>query len=245
MTWVKICGITNLDDALVAVDAGADAVGFVFYVKSPRFVNIETAREIIAELPENMEKVGVFVGNADVEFGIEFVDVGLTATQDYLLATEIEKQNPEGTKAFGASLFPKLKKTIMALPAEYFSPESATELVASFERLRSPSDGHPGMAAAFFDTLLLDSGGLREPGGTGETFDWERAKPAIRALQQGGLRVIAAGGLRTDNVGDAIRILHPWGVDVASGVEARPGKKDPEKVRAFVRAVREYDARVS
>lgn len=245
MTWVKICGITNLEDALIAVDAGADAVGFVFYEKSPRFVTVKTAREIIAKLPENVERVGVFVLNANIKFGIEFVDVGLTATQNYLLATEAEKQDPEGTKAFGASLFPKLKKSLMALPAEYFSPESATKLVTDFERLRNLGQGHPGMPDSYFDTFLLDSGGLREPGGTGETFDWEKAKPVIRTLHHGGLKVIVAGGLRTDNVSDAISILRPWGVDVASGVEERPGKKNPEKVRGFVKAVREYDARVS
>jgi phosphoribosylanthranilate isomerase len=245
MTWVKICGITNLDDALVAVDAGADAVGFVFYEKSPRFVKVETARAIVAQLPERVGKVGVFVSNANVEFGIEFVDVGLTATQYYLLASEPNKEVSETPKAFGRNAFPTLKKSFMALPAAYFREENAKKLVVDFGRLRNPSAGSPGMRDGFLDTLLLDSGGLREPGGTGETFDWEKAKPAVTTLQQGGLKVIVAGGLRTENVGDAMRILHPWGVDVASGVEARPGKKDPGKVRAFVEAVREYDAKVS
>jgi phosphoribosylanthranilate isomerase len=246
MTWVKICGITNLEDALVAVDAGADAVGFVFYEKSPRFVSVEAAREIIAQLPVSVEKVGVFVSNANVKFGIEFVDVGLTATQSYLLATESARQDDTGqTKAFGRGAFPTLKKSFVAFPAECFSLESATKLVASFEDLRGADNGHLGMVDGFFDTLLLDSGGLRQPGGTGETFDWEKARAVLAILQQGGLKAIVAGGLKPENVSEAIRVLHPWGVDVASGVEARPGKKDSEKVRAFVRAVREHDAKVS
>jgi len=245
MTWVKICGITNLDDALVAVDAGADAVGFVFYEKSPRFVSVESAREIIAELPESVEKVGIFVGNAGVEFGTEFANVGLTAMQSYLLAGEPPKQDSLTAKAVGWDLFPALKKAFVALPAAYLSEENAKKLVADFKHLRSSGDGQPKIRGGLFDTFLLDSGALREPGGTGETFDWEKAKPVVSIFQQGGLRVIAAGGLNPANVSEAIETMKPWGVDVASGVEARPGKKDPEKVRAFVRAVREYDAKVS
>lgn len=245
MTWVKICGITNLDDALVAVDAGADAVGFVFYEKSPRFVSVETAREIIAQLPESVEKVGVFVLNASVEFGIEFVDVGLTATQCYVLASERRGPGDLAAKAFGRSAFPTLRKFLMALPAEYLSVENARSLAEEFGRLRHADGGRPAIPDGWFDTFLLDSGRTREPGGTGETFDWEKARPVVMTLQQGGLKVIVAGGLNPGNVRQAIATMNPWGVDVASGVEMRPGKKDPEKVRAFVKAVRDYDAKVS
>lgn len=245
MTWVKICGITNLEDALVAVDAGADAVGFVFYEKSPRFVSVEAAREIIAELPERVEKVGVFVGNARIEFGVEFVDVGLTATQSYLPVSEPPKGERPTAKAFGRSAFPTLKKFFLALPAAYLSEKNTRSLAEQYGRLRYADGGKPAIPDGFFDTFLLDSGGLREPGGTGAIFDWEKAGAAVRMLQDEGLKVIVAGGLTSDNVHEAMRILHPWGVDVASGVEARPGKKDPEKVRAFVKSVREYEAKVS
>jgi len=91
------------------------------------------------------------------------------------------------------------------------------------------------------DRIVLDSGDLRQPGGTGNTFDWNKAVLIAEGMRQGGVKLIVAGGLTPANVGDAIGVLKPWGVDVASGVEARPGKKDPEKVRAFVRAVRETD----
>ena len=88
------------------------------------------------------------------------------------------------------------------------------------------------------DTFVLDSGDLRMPGGTGKKFDWEKAVPIAEGMRRAGLKLVVAGGLTPENVADAMRILQPWGVDVASGVEARPGKKDPEKVRAFVKAVR-------
>ena len=88
---------------------------------------------------------------------------------------------------------------------------------------------------------MLDSGDLRLPGGTGKSFDWEKAVPIAEGMLQGGVKLVVAGGLTPENVGEAMAILKPWGVDVVSGVEARPGKKDPEKVRAFVRAVRDAE----
>jgi phosphoribosylanthranilate isomerase len=91
----------------------------------------------------------------------------------------------------------------------------------------------------------LDSGNLRQPGGTGTTFDWEKARGLAEGMRRDGLRLVVAGGLTPENVGDAISTLKPWGVDVVSGVEAQPGKKDPEKVRAFIRAVREIDRKAS
>jgi len=245
MTWVKICGTTNLEDALVAVDAGADAVGFVFYEKSPRWVSVDVAREIVEQLPASVEKVGVFVQGSEVDWGIEFLGVGLTAAQFYL-PLESEDQPSTGRASMIASnLFPRLPKVFMALPAAFFMEdgEQVARLVANFAQSRQKAPGNA--SDGVFDTYFLDSGGLRQPGGTGRTFDWERAKPAVEGMRKGGLKVAVAGGLTPENVSDAVEILRPWGVDVASGVEARPGKKDPEKVRAFVRAVREFDRKVS
>jgi phosphoribosylanthranilate isomerase len=93
----------------------------------------------------------------------------------------------------------------------------------------------------FFDTFSLDSGNLRQPGGTGTAFDWKKAQVLAEGMRKDGLKLVVAGGLTPENVAEAISTLKPWGVDVASGVEASPGRKDPEKVRAFVRAVREMD----
>jgi hypothetical protein len=93
-------------------------------------------------------------------------------------------------------------------------------------------------------SVLLDSGDLLQPGGTGKTFDWKKAIPVAAGMREGGVKLVVAGGLTAQNVAEAIEILKPWGVDVVSGVEARPGKKDPEKVWAFVRAVRDIDRKV-
>jgi phosphoribosylanthranilate isomerase len=101
---------------------------------------------------------------------------------------------------------------------------------------------HPGgdQLLNFFQTIFLDSGTLQQPGGTGVAFDWQKAAPIVERLQRV-VRVVIAGGLNPTNVTEAIHILRPWGVDVSSGVESTPGKKDPEKVRAFVSAVRKAE----
>jgi phosphoribosylanthranilate isomerase len=140
-----------------------------------------------------------------------------------------------------------MPKVFMALPAAFFleDAEQVGRLVTNFRKLREKGPGKPNMPDGIFDTYFLDSGGLRQRGGTGKTFDWERAAPAVEGMRHDGLKVAVAGGLTAENVGEAIGILRPWVVDVASGVEARPGKKDPEKVRAFVRAVREFDRKAS
>ncbi len=212
MIWVKICGITNLEDALTAVEAGADALGFVFYEKSPRKVDVETAREMVAKLPARVEKVGVFVNQLEDSICAVADKVGLTAVQ-----LHGDDEDPQVTDLL-IERRPELK------------------VMVAISMLRDRPEGwamrwRPDLQFAF----LLDSGG-----GTGKTFDWEKGRSATEIIQHLG-RVIIAGGLTPANVAEAMRILHPWGVDVASGVEARPGKKDPEKVKAFISAVREAD----
>jgi len=244
MTWVKICGITNLEDALVAVDAGADGVGFVFYEKSPRCVTVETARGIIGKLPESIEKIGVFV-DPGTDAISALLAAGLTGTQSYV-STEGFAGSGGQTKAIGACLPPKARFMI-AFPMSLFSdPASQIKpMIEGFAKSRQKAPEGISIPEGIFDTFVLDSGNAQSPGGTGKSFDWEGAQPIAEGFQRNGVRLVIAGGLRPENVGHAISILKPWGVDVASGVEAWPGKKDPEKVRAFVRAVREYDAKVS
>jgi len=230
MTWVKICGITNLEDALVAVDAGADAVGFVFYEKSPRCVTVETAREIISQLPEGVEKVGVFVGvSAD---------------------TVIETSN--AIRLTAAQIYPGAKGELPSLNDDFFTKAQCDVILALPERVFGfPKEGDPDgffISHATRDRLLamlLDSGNMERPGGTGEKLNWQRARGIAEGIKRMGLKLIIAGGLAPENVTKATDTFHPWGVDVSSGVEASPGKKDPEKVRAFVRAVRECDRRIS
>ena len=217
MTWIKICGTTNLEDALTAVNAGADALGFVFYEKSPRNIDVESARKIVQSLPLHVEKVGVFV-NEPIEKILETVrKVGLTAAQLH----GVESHKPEFIKALKAG--PELK-VFLVLPGAEVSSD-----------LEWNMNGERSISGIFFD-----SGTPQQPGGTGTVFDWKAVASGIHAIGER-LKVVVAGGLNSNNVEDAIRILKPWGVDVVSGVEARPGKKDPQRVRAFVDAVRQAE----
>lgn len=221
MTWVKICGMTNLEDALVAVEAGADAVGFVFYEKSPRCVTVETAREIVEKLPEKVDRIGVFVNERPERVSEIADEAGLTKVQFH----GDEYQTPQTYSVNRDAFF--------CLPA--------METLREFRRGSAFVIFHdfPNLAG-----ILLDSGTLETRGGTGKTFAWGEARGFVSAVRSQH-HVVVAGGLNSANVGWAVDLLEPWGVDVASGVEARPGKKDPEKVRAFVRAVREADRKAS
>lgn len=232
MTWIKICGITNLDDALAAVDAGADALGFVFYENSPRKVIPAQVRDIVQNLPENIEKIGVFVMRPQPEMEAISNEAWLTGWQ---LHKDLRNTPPEAALRDGGFFsLPRhrseMKRNVyVSLPADLVLDE----------------DGYRGFASAKgadaqLRALMIDSGSAAVPGGTGKTFDWRELEQAIRCLSLN-FKVIVAGGLTPENVPKAMDILHPWGVDVSSGVEAQPGKKDPEKVRAFIKAVREAD----
>jgi phosphoribosylanthranilate isomerase len=226
MTWVKICGITNLEDALVAVDAGADALGCVFYEKSPRFVTVAMAREIIAKLPVGVERVGVFV-DADCEKIHTIVgDANLTSVQLHggHSAESFYQHATPAAQSLGTS------KVIGFVSADGLGDSSGISI-------------RDHMRQRLF-AILVDREMNGRSGGTGEKFDWEGCREMVRCLSVL-LPVIVAGGLNASNVKTAMRILQPFGVDVSSGVEERPGKKDPERVRAFVKAVREYDTKVS
>jgi phosphoribosylanthranilate isomerase len=217
MTWVKICGMTNLEDALTAVEAGADAVGFVFYEKSPRNVSVDVARAIVEKLPRGVEKVGVFVN--ENEDSICADEAGLTAVQMH--------GDDEDPRA--ADLVVGRRPILKVFPA--ISMNHANPL--GWAGMWNPDVVH---------AFLVDSGNSSKHGGTGEVFDWKASVRTLGEIRRFG-RFVLAGGLAPGNVAEALGILKPWGVDVVSGVEARPGKKDPEKVRAFVKAVRDADGR--
>jgi phosphoribosylanthranilate isomerase len=219
MTWVKICGMTNLEDALAAADAGVDALGFVFYGKSPRNIGVDLAREIVSRVPERIEKVGVFVDTPVSQVDETLWRVGLTTAQVYSKSFDEWLAWSESSD----------RKLILAIPGS---------------TLKKGLAGSLGVARKRITAFLVDSGSGDIPGGTGDRFNWESAKLGIWNL---GLTVpvVVAGGLTAENVDEAIKTLRPWGVDVASGVESRPGKKDPAKVRAFVHAVRERDRKTS
>ncbi len=214
MTWVKICGMTNLEDALVAVDAGADAVGFVFYEKSPRNITPAAAREIVDKLPRELERVGVFVNTPVSDADKILREVGLTTAQVYSGPAEEWCDWYQTTD----------RKIMWAVPGEATKDEVF---------------GIGWLGAKRISAIVFDSGSADRPGGTGERFDWQGTSALIWSFGTfSEIPIVIAGGLTPTNVSEAIKMFRPWGVDVASGVEAKPGKKDAEKVRAFVRAVR-------
>jgi phosphoribosylanthranilate isomerase len=220
MTWIKICGITNLEDALAAANAGADALGFVFYKQSPRNIDPEKAREIVAQLPPEVEKVGVFVNSKSSDWIVEVAEQAeLTALQLHM-GSSFAGRDQVGLDSGN-------RKVYLALRAALFL-ESGTEWKSA------------NLHSSAISAIFLDSGTPQQPGGTGKSFDWQKAALLVEAMTKT-TNVVVAGGLNPLNVAEAIRILKPWGVDVASGVEAAPGKKDPKKIQAFIAAVRRTD----
>jgi phosphoribosylanthranilate isomerase len=196
--FIKICGITNEEDALLATALDADAIGFVF-APSPRQVHPETVRDIIKRLPREVHTVGVF-RNEKPDVVVDMV--GRTGLH--------------GVQLHGS--------------------EPASEVEWIRERvnfvIQAFAAGDPALrdaARSKADVILVDS---PNPG-SGKVFDWRLAEGA-----PSGVRLLLAGGLNPENVGDAIRLVRPWGVDVSTGVEDRPGRKDPRKLREFVAAAR-------
>jgi phosphoribosylanthranilate isomerase len=204
MVKVKVCGITNLVDALAAVEAGADALGFNFYARSPRYIAPGEARGIIAELGAQVLCVGVFVNEDSAATVARMADEsGVSAVQLH------GDESPEYCAALGG------REVIKALRVgEAFVPEEAARYPAG--------------------SILLDAYNAHARGGTGETFDWTLARRTREVVAQ----LYLAGGLRPENVAGAIAAVAPYAVDVCSGVELAPGRKDAARVRAFVAAVR-------
>jgi phosphoribosylanthranilate isomerase len=202
MVRIKICGITNLEDALLATELGADALGFIFYPKSPRYVAPDTAREIIALLPPLVTSVGVFV------------DENVTVVQDLAAQVGLDwvqlhgQESPDYCRSLGRRVIKGFR----------IKDESSLKDLEPFR----------GAVQA----VLLDTYKKGQVGGTGETFDWLLAREAKQYGQ-----IILAGGLTPENVAQAIKVAQPQAVDTASGTEAAPGKKDPEKLREFFSAV--------
>jgi phosphoribosylanthranilate isomerase len=258
MTWIKICGITNHEDALAAIDAGANALGFVFYDKSPRKMTAESAKAITSQLPGKVEKFGVFVNDPVERVYDTVVRAGLTAVQLH------GDEDAEFSRALFRALASGLRRPTIfrAYPARIFDTPAdqsvgwdpvAVGLVEPDEaykgkrvqKIHVAENGDlfletHGFRPGVISGVLLDSSSHGERGGTGRSFDWERVQPWAGVINSIS-KLIVAGGLHPGNVDEAIHVLHPWGVDVSTGVEAAPGKKDLKKIRAFVQAVRAAD----
>jgi phosphoribosylanthranilate isomerase len=202
MTKIKICGNTRADDVELAVELGADLLGFIF-TRSKRQVRVDEIKGVIAQVPAGIERVGVFIDETPEEIGRVAQACRLTAIQVYRPLTEKDR-------SLG----------LLLLPA--FRVQAGEDLAAiPLER-----GDHP----------LLDTWTADTIGGTGRAWAWTQAKSVARQYP-----VVVSGGLTPDNVDGAVLELHPWAVDVCSGVEAEPGRKDPVKLRAFVEAVRRVD----
>lgn len=211
-TRVKVCGITRVEDALVAVEAGADALGFIF-AESPRRVSVAQAGEIVSQIPPLVTPIGVFVDEPPEVVAEVARAAGLRAVQLH------GGESPECARAL-RSLAP-----VWVVKAFRVRGESA---LAEIGRYRECCDA-----------VLLDAFVPGSAGGTGKVFDWSLAERAVAC----GVPLFLAGGLHPGNVAEAVRRVRPYAVDVSSGVEAGPGVKDHERLRAFLGAVRDADDR--
>ena len=206
MTRVKICGVTDPDDARNAALLGADAIGLNFYERSPRYISGTVASRIIESVPAFVSVIGVFVNHPNPQ-GLEdlALSLGLHAVQLH------GNETPDY-----CSMIQKVK----VIKAFRVDPTFRVETLKNYANTM----------------FLLDSGSGTHFGGTGKVFNWDQAYGA-NAFGW----VVLAGGLTPENVGEAMSRLHPYGVDVSSGVESSPGRKDYEKMRRFIEAVRKTD----
>jgi phosphoribosylanthranilate isomerase len=208
--WIKICGNTSLADAQLVAEAGADAVGFVL-APSPRQVTPEQIAAIVPQLPAKLEKIGVFVDTSFGEITSAVENCGLTGVQ---LHWDAPRDLPLRLRG-------RFGQRIRILRVVYSDGGGAT---AAF----GPE------SASSVDAIIVDSHTTYAAGGTGVVFDWADVGKTLFHADTQHRRLIAAGGLTPLNVATAIATLKPWGVDVVSGVELEPGRKDPGKVRAFI-----------
>ena len=205
MTLVKICGITNLEDAVAAISMGADALGFNFYKPSPRYITPQSAREIIEQLPDAVIKVGVFVNEESPN------EVRQIANESGVTAVQLHgDESPDYCRELAAN-----QQVIKALAvADDFDPQ----LINRYQ----------------VNAIMLDTKHNTLRGGTGHTFDWSIAQK----LRKNVPKLYLAGGLSPENVADAIETVRPYAVDACSSLEESPGKKNKDRMRAFVAAVR-------
>ena len=201
-TRIKICGITNIADALASIEAGADVVGLNFCEESPRHVPMKKAAEISRQLPPFTMRAGVFVNPSEALVLRAIGNCGLSLLQFH------GDEPPAFCVQFG----------LMSMKAFRVRDAESLKKLPEFQT----------------DAYLLDAYSSEARGGTGEKFNWDLAIEA----QKFGKPIFLAGGLTPENVADAVRKVKPFGVDVSSGVERSPGKKDHAKIRAFIAAVR-------
>ena len=245
MTKVKICGITNLEDALVATEAGADLLGFIFYEPSPRYVQPELVREIVAgvkgqvagrrsqvasdrsQMADASDKTGASelkTHNSQLKtptFVGVFVNASLATTARILDECQLDAVQLHGDEP------PEFVNQLQGRAYKALRPQSLPEAESLIQKYL------PCSPAPLLPCYLLDAYHPNLYGGTGHVTDWSMAAAVARRYP-----LMLAGSLTPANVAEAIGVVKPWGVDVSSGVERAKGKKDPDKVRAFVEVVK-------
>jgi phosphoribosylanthranilate isomerase len=217
--WVKICGNTSLEDAQHAAEAGADALGFVF-ASSPRQVTLDQVRRIVPHLPQSVETYGVFVDTPLNQIVRTVLECGLSGVQ---LHCTVEARIAHTLRRHFLARHVEHTKIVSVLAYDETLPQQLIE------------------AAASADAVLVDSKSATSAGGNGKRWNWQAASGTFRDAI-GKVRIIAAGGLDPSNVEKAIATLAPWGVDVVTGVEASPGRKDPHLVEAFIQCAKGHAA---
>lgn len=217
---VKICGLTKIEDALAAVDAGADFLGFNFYPKSPRYLTVERCAELTAAVRSRSSAVcvGIFVNESVALIENIMHQCGLDLAQLH------GEEKPEQIAALGGRAFKAFRG-----PGEQHAAYAAARLPLSQRERRLGGEGE-------LPAFLVDAYSATHYGGTGHTADWRAAQPLAAQYP-----LFLAGGLTPENVAEAIQQVRPWGVDVASGVESAPGVKDHAKVRLFVERAKRAD----
>jgi phosphoribosylanthranilate isomerase len=219
--WVKICANTCVEDALKAAELGADAVGFVF-APSKRQVTPAQVGRITRELPRTVERVGIFAAVSVEEIARAVVEAGLDAVQMHG-GLDLE---------FAGKLGRRLGPDVQIIETMHWSVEQDTASSARVFMQMAEVAAHGPEYRVLVDAKV----GSSPMGGTGKTFNWSKARSVL--VSQPELRVIVAGGLDPENVAEAIAVLRPWGVDVASGVEREPGRKDFDKLKRFIENAR-------
>jgi len=218
--WIKICGITNVEDARAAADAGADAIGLNFFSKSRRFIDSQAARRIVDKLPSGILKVGVFVNHNINQIADIIQKVGLDAVQLH------GDEHP--------ALFSELPPHVRIVRAHRCGREGLAPLARYL--------GECHALGRMPDAILIDADAGASFGGSGSLADWALIRDQKHLVD--GLPLLLAGGLTPDNVATAIEAVSPNGVDVASGVEREPGRKDSRLIVRFVTTARDASARI-
>ena len=228
-TRIKICGLTRIEDVQAAVDAGADALGFVFFPASPRYVTPELAARLLAAVPPFITTVGLFVNASAAEVASVLAQAPVALLQFH--GDETPQQCVDAARGVNRPFIRAMRVKAGMSGADLLKYASDYAIAAG----AADADGKPAPASGLNAGLLLDTF-VDAYGGSGKVFDWSLIPKELAP------RVVLSGGLSVHNATDAVQRVRPYAVDVSSGVEQAKGIKDADKIRAFIAAVRQADA---